>query len=233
MALTGFSTALRTIPVASPNLHTLKLDFEGWFCGVSRQDMVSSQRGPNSLASIINSLRFRSLRIVSIRVNLIEFNDRSDFHPFLDAHPSLEDVSIDLGNKVLASTALPGLQSFKGRPLDCVSVCDGRRPLESLTLSLREPGFDLSFKIKGVLNDKIVLQRLASTKTLRRLYLRAKNSNPDEDPEFETQGLCPSLIAQISTACPMLTHLELHVEDGIVSIFFLSFPHSHSITPIC
>jgi hypothetical protein len=99
-----------------------------------------------------------------------------------------------------------------------------------LKLLLLEPKFDFSLcgeKIQGarsvwqdkyVWDNDTVLGCLAATPTLRRLHLTAGTSHPDKDPQFEEQGLNGPYIKRIAKSCPYLTHLELNVCDGIVSV---------------
>ena len=66
VALNRFSTTIKSIPSASPHLHTLKLNFECF--GVGLFKMRKEQSGPNSIFAVINKLRFPCLRTVSIDI---------------------------------------------------------------------------------------------------------------------------------------------------------------------
>jgi hypothetical protein len=241
VALNKFSTTIKSIPSASPHLHTLKLNFECFGGGVFK--MLKEQSGPNSIFAVINKLRFPCLRTVSIDIKLVEINAPVDFRPFLIGHPSLHDVSINLQGQPLPDIALPNLRSFEGSPIDCVTICNGTRRIESLKLLLLEPKFDLSLrgarKQSGVgswgigswgigswgdeylWDEDTVLQRLAKTPTLRHLHLTTGILHPDESPQFEEQGLHNDYITKIANSCPHLTHLELHVWGSIVSVYFI------------
>jgi hypothetical protein len=225
----AFSTSIKCIPSSSPHLHTLKLKFECF----GLWNMHKEQSEPDSIVSVINTLRLPCLRIVSIEIELCEVTQPMDFRPFLSAHPSLHDISIDLQGRPLEDVALPNLLSFGGSPVDCITVCNGRRPIESLKLLLLEPKFNLGLRGRKkekrigtwgdeyVWDEDAVLNRLAATPTLRRLYLNTGTSHPDEDPQFEERGLYGSYVERIAKSCPHLTHLELHVAHGMVSASLL------------
>jgi hypothetical protein len=231
VALNTFSATIKGIPSASPHLHTLKLDLE--YFGGYPFNTRKEQSGPNSIFAVINKLRFPCLRTVSIDIELVEVNVPVDFRPFLLAHPSLHDVSINLQGQPLQDTALPNLRSFEGTLIDCVTICNGTRRIESLKLLLLEPKFDLSLRgtqkqisvaswgDKYVWDEDTVLQRLVKTPTLRRLHLTTGTSHPDESPEFEERGLHNDYITKIAKSCPYLTHLELHVWGPMVSVCFI------------
>jgi hypothetical protein len=228
VALKALSASIKSIQTASPQLHTLKLKFE--YFGGKPFDMRKAQQDPNSVFAVINKLRLPCLRIFSIEIRQSELDDPLPFHPFLLAHPLLQDVSVDLQGKSLPDTALSNLQSFRGSPVDCVTICNGRRSIKSLTLLLFEPKFNLSIrgekkqKSAGIWGDQYVwdedtvLRRLAATPTLRRLHLTTGTSHSDGDPQFEEQGMHADYIKRIAKSCPNLTHLELHVWGGVVSV---------------
>lgn len=152
-----------------------------------------------------------------------------NWHPFVLAHPSIHEIEIDLPIKLLPDGALPDLQSFTGSVMGCLIVCAGHRPIESITLRLAAPRFDLSIrrekkKAEGDSSTKKTfywdtapaLQRLAATPTLRRLFLTADTAHMDTDPMLEEHGLQPKFLVALSKSCPHLTHLELHVSCGLV-----------------
>lgn len=67
----------------------------------------------------------------------------------------------------LQPEALPHLRHFDGRSLDCITICDGKRPLEELTLLLLLPKFDLTIEYdKDINGKKQSVRQDRSTETL-------------------------------------------------------------------
>lgn len=165
------------------------------------------------LVETINSLQLPFLKSAAIQVNEFQY-PMPDFRPFLIAHPSLQDVDVTLEGE-LPSEALPHLRSFSGIPIDCVALCDGRRPIETIRLALQGPEYDLSIPgadTRSPPDYKTVPERLAATTTLRKLYLTTDNQRRWEGRYHESE-----YIPTIAKACPHLTHLEMDTPYRLVS----------------
>lgn len=201
---------MKIIPMASPQLHTLTLKFEYGTLG---------NRPKKTIVLLMNELRFAHLKVVSLEI-LEEWNDETDLRPFLDAHPLLEDVSVDMGGKALKSTALPALRRFRGSAVDCITICGGSRPVDSLTVLIKEPlpesdgvaprGFGRNSKVGT--NKSTIYERLAATPTLRRLHFVTHMSHFEDDHHKEDRAFNFKAIAQLAQACPLLTHLEVQID---------------------
>lgn len=196
-------TALAKLPTQSPHLHTLKMTFNA----------------VPSVIPIINSLNFPSLRVVALNISDIKLGGGITLHPFLQSHPTLTDVTIDLTGKTLDPTALPHLESFSGHYKDPISVCDGKRPIKSLTLTLPSPTYNFTHKYtdktgKRRCLEPLIFRRLSlASNTLKKLHLLVQPPDEDEDYDYDNLALPPKTIEKAAQACPNLTELELHVED--------------------
>lgn len=193
----------------SPHLHTLKLTFSG----------------VPSIIPIINALRLPLLRVVMLDISDIKLGGALTLHPFLQSHPALTDVSVDLKGKALDPAALPRLQSFSGSFKDPISICDGKRPIQSLVLTLPSPNYDFHRKYtdkagKQISLEPIIFQRLSSASALKKLHLPVQQPDEGEEGDSNNENLALSTktVEKLAEACPNLTELELHI-DGIVSYF--------------
>lgn len=141
---------------------------------------------------------------------------------------------IDLYGIPLSEGAVPRLEFFEGNPVDCITICDGKRPINSLLLTLRAPHYDLrksssSRERGGLLNanpdvaindiDKDVLRHLTmSSKTLSTLRLRPVSDHILENlDDFEKHSMSASAIKRLAAACPNVRLLEVSIASGIVS----------------
>ncbi|KAJ7504198.1 hypothetical protein B0H11DRAFT_1981186, partial [Mycena galericulata] len=109
-----FFRSLELLPTISPGLTVLKV-------GISWEGTDVPL-----LEEAVNSLRLPCLEVASIKVLLWDDNLNPNFNPFLEAHPTLYDVSLVLGSQPLCDDSLPLLRRFTGRADDFLKVCDAR-----------------------------------------------------------------------------------------------------------
>ncbi|KAJ7197778.1 hypothetical protein GGX14DRAFT_470874 [Mycena pura] len=163
--MSRFLISLELLPTVSPGLTVLKLDI---------------LRGPEThvrlLEKVVNSLRLPCLEVASIRVPTSIQGPRRDnipgpdpdFTPFLEAHPTLYDVSVILGSQPLCDDALPLLQTFAGRADDFLKVRDSARPIRDLAVTLFLRNYNDGRIIK---RERAVVAALTKTPNLRRLAI--------------------------------------------------------------
>ncbi|KAJ7430432.1 hypothetical protein B0H11DRAFT_2211097 [Mycena galericulata] len=202
-----FAKSLKLTPTTSPALTVLDVDIT-W--------ATHSRLAP--LEAAFNSLRLPSLRVARIKVFLGHKSGNPDFLPFLEAHPTLLDVSVNLGSKPLRKDALPLLAVFTGHTSDFIKVCDGKRPIRDLTISLFAFGHSLGNAPEPSENGRTVIAALGKVPHLRRLAIvnRPVHYHPDsdDDDEMYMQGMDYRKLEAIGKACPKLTHLELHLDSS-------------------
>ncbi|KAJ7509908.1 hypothetical protein B0H11DRAFT_1961484, partial [Mycena galericulata] len=109
-----FFRSLELLPTISPGLTVLKV-------GISWEGTDLPL-----LEEAVNTLRLPCLEVASIKVLLWDDNLNPDFNPFLEAHPTLYNVSVVLGSQPLCDDSLPLLRRFTGRADDFLKVCDAR-----------------------------------------------------------------------------------------------------------
>jgi hypothetical protein len=208
-----FFRSLGLLPTISPGLTVLKVDisWEGTHVPL--------------LEEAVNSLRLPCLEVASIEVFLWDHSPDPDFTPFLEAHPTLYDVSVVLGNQPLCDDALPLLRTFAGRADDFLKVCDGARPIRDLavTLFLRDYNEGRARAREGRASERgrAVVAALTKTPNLRRLAIVNgydavyDASSESHGNEIYMLGVDHSTICAIGQACSGITHLELHLKSAV------------------
>ncbi|KAJ7735971.1 hypothetical protein B0H16DRAFT_1892117 [Mycena metata] len=204
--MNGFCRSLELLPTISPDLTVLKMD-------ISWNDFHIPL-----LEKIVNSLRLPRLEVASIQVFVNEWEGipNPDFNPFLEAHPTLYDVSVVLGSQPLRDDALPLLRTFTGRAGDFLKVCDGARPIRDLAVTL----FLCNSKEEQTSErGRAVVAALAKIPNLRRLaivngYDAVYDSWESADNGIYMHGLDHSMISTIGKTCSRITHLELHLKSA-------------------
>ncbi|KAF7348627.1 hypothetical protein MVEN_01380700 [Mycena venus] len=200
-----FFRSLELLPTISPGLTVLKLDIQWEGTHVPL------------LEEVVNSLRLPCLEVASIRVFLWDDSPDPDFNRFLEAHPTLYDVSIVLGSQPLCDDALPLLRTFAGRANDFLKVCDGVRPIQDLTVTLFLRDYNEG---RAAERGRAVVAALTKTPNLRRLAI-VNGYEAVYEPLSESQsngiymhGVDHSTICAIGQACSGITHLELHLKSA-------------------
>ncbi|KAJ7208552.1 hypothetical protein GGX14DRAFT_453903 [Mycena pura] len=206
-----FAASLRLVPTASPTLTVLDIDIT-W--------AMHSRLAP--LEEAVNSLRFPSLRFARIQVFLRSSSSHPNFCPFLEAHPSLLEVAVTLGNikQPLRDDALPLLQTFTGHASDFLQVYNGKRPIRDLTVSLFV--FRTALRVRGALEPSrlggAIVAALKKLPQLRRLAMVNRpvhyHRDSDDDDEMYKQGLDLRTLTALARACPQLTDLEIHLDSS-------------------
>ncbi|KAF8180304.1 hypothetical protein K438DRAFT_1842261 [Mycena galopus ATCC 62051] len=202
-----FFRSLKLLPILSPELTALKVDIS-W----GDTDVFL-------LEEAVNSLRLPCLEVASIKVFLWDDSLDPDFNPFLEAHPTLYNVSVVLGSRPLRDDTLPLLRTFAGRAEDFLKVCAGARPIRDLAVTLflgdyNEGGRAVSER------GRAVVTALTKTPNLRRLAIvNGYNAVNDAFSESESNGIYMhgmdhSTISAIGQACSGITHLELHLKSA-------------------
>jgi hypothetical protein len=200
-----FFRSLELLPTISPGLTVLKVDI-----------MWTGTHIP-LLEEAVNSLRLPCLEVASIEVTLWDDSPDPDFNPFLEAHPTLYDVSVGLGSRPLCDDALPLLRRFAGRADDFLKVCDGARPIRDLAVTL----FLWHYKERASERGRAVVAALTKTPNLRRLAIvNGYHAVYDDLSESYNNGIYMhgvdhSTIYAIGQACPGITHLELHLKSAV------------------
>ncbi|KAJ7504197.1 hypothetical protein B0H11DRAFT_507422 [Mycena galericulata] len=205
-----FTRSLELLPSISPGLTVLKVD-------ISWEDTDVP-----ILEEAVNSLRLPCLEVASIEVFLWDDNLDPDFNPFLEAHPTLCDVSVVLGNHTLSDDALPLLRRFTGRADDFLRVCDGARPIRDLavTLFLRDYNEGRARASHASERGRAVVAALTKIPNLRRLAIvNGYDAVYDRSSESDANGIYMhgvdhSSICAIGQACSGITHLELHLKSA-------------------
>ncbi|KAJ6553479.1 hypothetical protein DFH09DRAFT_1166729, partial [Mycena vulgaris] len=201
-----FFRSLELLPTISPGLTVLKVDilWEGTHVPL--------------LEKAVNSLRLPCLEVATIKVFLWDDSPDPDFNPFLEAHPSLYDVSFVLGSQPLCDDALPLLQTFAGRADDFLKVCDGARPIRDLAVTLFLRDYNEG---RASERGRAVVAALTKTPNLRRLAI-VNGYDAVYDPLSESHGngiymhgVDHSTICAIGQACSGITHLELHLKSAV------------------
>jgi hypothetical protein len=207
-----FCRSLKLLPSISPGLTVLNLDI---LCEGTPVPL---------LEEAVNSLRLPCLEVAGIRVCLWGDSLDPNFNPFLEAHPTLYDVSVVLASQPLRDDALPLLRTFAGRADDFLKVCDSTRPIRDLAVTL----FLGDYNEGHVYNERRAAERgravvaaLTKTPDLRRLAI-VNGYDAVYDPISESDsngiymlGLDHSTICAIGQACPGITHLELHLKSAV------------------
>ncbi|KAF8181763.1 hypothetical protein K438DRAFT_1976061 [Mycena galopus ATCC 62051] len=188
----------------SPGLTILKLDIS---CKGTHVPL---------LEEAINSLWLPCLEAASIDIYLWDDNPDPDFNTFLEAHPTLYNVSVALGGRLLCDDALPLLRKFAGRADDFLKVCDGVRPIQDLAVTL----FRDHNEGRAAERARAVVAALTKTPNLRRLAI-VNGYDTVYDPTGEScsngiyaLGMDHSTICTIGQACSGITHLELHLKSA-------------------
>ncbi|KAF8148992.1 hypothetical protein K438DRAFT_1779485 [Mycena galopus ATCC 62051] len=175
----------------SPGLTILKLDIS---CKGTHVPL---------LEEAINSLWLPCLEAASIDIYLWDDNPDPDFNTFLEAHPTLYNVSVALGGRLLCDDALPLLRKFAGRADDFLKVCDGVRPIQDLAVTL----FRDHNEGRAAERARAVVAALTKTPNLRRLAI-VNGYDTVYDPTGEScsngiyaLGMDHSTICTIGQAC--------------------------------
>jgi hypothetical protein len=141
-----------------------------------------------------------------------------NFNPFLEAHPTLYDVSVVLGSQHLCDDALPLLRTFTGRADDFLKVCDSARPIQDLAVTLFLRDYSVG---RAAERGRAVVAALTKTPNLRRLAI-VNGYEAVYDPRSESDGngiymlgVDHSTICAIAQACSAITHLELHLKSAV------------------
>ncbi|KAJ6540997.1 hypothetical protein DFH09DRAFT_1174895 [Mycena vulgaris] len=201
-----FFRSLELLPMISPGLTVLKVDisWEGTHVPL--------------LEEAVNSLRLPCLEVATIEVIILwDDSPDPDFNPFIEAHPTLYDVSVVLGNQPLCDDALPLLRTFAGRADDFLKVCDGARPIRDLAVTLFLRDYNEG---RASERGRAVVAALTKTPNLRRLAI-VNGYDAVYDPSSESHGngiymhgMDHSTICAIGQACSGITHLELHLKSA-------------------
>ncbi|KAJ7683197.1 hypothetical protein B0H17DRAFT_41269 [Mycena rosella] len=200
-----FFRSLELLPTISPGLTVLKVDISWEGTHVSL------------LEEAVNSLRLPCLEVASIEVFLWDDSPGPDFNPFLEAHPTLYEVSVVLGSQSLCDDALPLLRTFAGRADDFLKVCDGARPIRDLAVTLFLRDYN---KRRASERGRAVVAALTKTPNLRRLAIvNGYHAVYDALSEGHSNGIYmhgvdSSTICAIGQACSGITHLELHLKSA-------------------
>ncbi|KAJ7505740.1 hypothetical protein B0H11DRAFT_1975929, partial [Mycena galericulata] len=203
-----FTRSLGLLSTISPGLTVLKVD-------ISWEDTDVP-----ILEEAVNSLRLPCLEVASIQVFLWDENLGPDFNPFLEAHPTLYDVSVVLGSQPLCDDALPLLRTFTGRADDFLKVCDGVRPIRDLAVTLFLSDYSEGRASRASERGRAVVAALTKTPNLRRLAI-VNGYEAVYEPFSEGLGngiymlsVDHSTIRAIEQACSGITHLELHLKSA-------------------
>ncbi|KAF8180310.1 hypothetical protein K438DRAFT_2021418 [Mycena galopus ATCC 62051] len=200
-----FSRWLKLLPTLSPELTALKVEL-----------MWEGTDVP-LLEETVNSLRLPCLEVASIKVFLWDDSPDPDFSPFLEAHPTLYNVSVVLGSRPLRDDALPLLRTFAGRADDFLKVCDGARPIRDLAVTLFLRDYNEG---RASERGRAVVAALTKTPNLRRLAIVNRYDIVEHVTFSEIHsngiymhGMDHSTICDIEQACSGITHLELHLKS--------------------
>ncbi|KAJ7735957.1 hypothetical protein B0H16DRAFT_125553 [Mycena metata] len=202
--MSRFCRSLELLPTVSPDLTVLKVDI--------------SWAGPQIplLEQTVNSLRFACLEVASIQVFLRDDFPGPTFNAFLEAHPTLYEVSVVLDSRPLRDNALPLLRAFTGRAGDFLKVCDGARPIRDLAVTLfrrnsnEGQASERGRAVVAALTETPNLHRLAIVNGYDAVY---DDSSESEGNGIHMYGLDRSTICAIAKACSRITHLELHLKS--------------------
>ncbi|KAJ7455400.1 hypothetical protein FB451DRAFT_1407725 [Mycena latifolia] len=200
-----FFRSLELLPTISPGLTVLKVNIS-W----------DGTHVP-LLEEAVNSLRLPCLEVASIEVFLWDDSSDPDFNPFLEAHPTLCDVSVVLGSQPLSDDALPLLRRFAGRADDFLKVCDSARPIRDLAVTLFLPDYN---ERRAAERGRAVVAALSKTPNLRRLAIvNGYHAVYDAFSESRSNGIYMhgvdhNTICVIGQACSGITHLELHLKSA-------------------
>ncbi|KAF7328131.1 hypothetical protein MVEN_02570100 [Mycena venus] len=205
MKMGRFFRSLQLLPTISPGLTILKVV------------IMWDDTHICLLEEVVNSLRLPCLEVASIKVDLWDDSLDPNFKPFLEAHPTLYDVSVILGSQPLCDDALPLLRKFAGRADDFLKVCDGARPIRDLAVTLFLPDYN-----EGPVSERgrAVVAALTKTPNLRRLAIvNGYDAVYDASSEsynngMHMHGVDHSTICAIAQACSGITHLELHLKSA-------------------
>ncbi|KAJ6590030.1 hypothetical protein DFH09DRAFT_1307484 [Mycena vulgaris] len=202
--------AIQMLPMSSPLLHTLRLNFE-YFS--SDYDALPAPGYPDLVAAI-NTLHLPVLANLEISANFevedgynVDLIPSMDFSPFLSRHPTLLDLTLRMSGTTLTSgiSFLPLLRSFKGSCQDSVVICGAQRRLEKLTLVVIHP---------FTLDERPPLHTvpLPTQLSLTNLHILAVNTLGEVWKD--TSGLSSASLAQLVSSFPNLTHLDIYLNNG-------------------
>ncbi|KZO91986.1 hypothetical protein CALVIDRAFT_329018 [Calocera viscosa TUFC12733] len=168
----------------------------------------------------LNTLRVPLLRTLDAELDFWPWGEAIvlDLRPLLEKVLRLEVVDVPLNHLPLPATALPNLRTFVGNTQDCLTICDGSRPLHTLDLSLPFPDYDLTVMTNGCQDSTALLSRFALTTTLQRLFL-VHGGRQDVGINSGDRGYLPlATFHRLARSCPNLTHLEVCVDGSMEEI---------------